>query len=279
MTDEPPARGSQRREAVAKQPKTSSGQSGGAEDFRARSLLRPAILLLLKEHESHGYELVSRLAELGFDVPDFGGLYRALRGMEDEGLITSSWGTPERGPARRVYALTPQGEVHLRQSAPGLVQQRRTIGGLLDRYRGLVHQERRSKRHRRRVLVVEDDDDMRHTLWVLLEQRQWVVEEAPDGETALARWEQNAPEIVVLDQRIPDMPGLEVARQMREAGYDGNILLYSAYLNPELEAEAEALGVQCLGKSDFDELFETLAAYEEDGRSRAGRRSFLNGRR
>ena len=251
---------------MAKQPRVSREGSGGAEEFRARSLLRPAILLLLKERDSHGYELVSRLSELGFDVPDFGGLYRALRAMEDEGLITSSWGTPERGPARRVYALTPQGEVHLRQSAPGLVQQRRTIGGLLDRYRTLVHQERRSRRRqRRRVLVVEDDDDMRHTLWVLLEQRKWVVEEAPDGETALAQWAKNPPEIVLVDQRMPDMPGLEVARRLRDEGYDGHILLYSAYLNPELEAEAAELDVQALGKAEFDELFEVLASFDEDG--------------
>ncbi|MGQ0520273.1 MAG: response regulator [Actinomycetota bacterium] len=242
--------------------KPKSTEGGGNDDLRARSLLRPAILLLLKEHESHGYELVSRLAELGFEVPDFGGLYRSLRSMEDEGLVSSHWGTPARGPARRVYGITPEGEQQLKESAPALVNQRRAIGGLLDRYRGLVHQERKSKRQRRRVLVVEDDDDMRHTLWVLLEQRGWVVEEAPDGESALDRWS-NAPDgIVLLDQRMPGMSGIEVARRMRKAGYDGPILLYSAYLQPELEAKAAALEVQTLSKSNFTELFEVLAQYE-----------------
>ncbi len=244
---------------------TPEGQ-GGSDDLRARNLLRPAILLLLKERESHGYELVSRLGELGFDVPDFGGLYRSLRAMEDEGLVSSSWGTPERGPARRIYAITRQGEEHLRESAPGLVHQRRAIGGLLDRYRGLVHQERRSKRPRRRVLVVEDDDDLRHMLWVLLEQRGWVVEEAPDGETALARWSSDPNRIVLLDQRMPGLSGLEVARQMRHDGYEGPILLYSAYLNPELEDMAAALHVQTLGKADFDELLSALEEFERDGR-------------
>ncbi len=255
-------------DTVTKQPKSGGERPGGAEDFRARSLLRPAILLLLKERESHGYELVSRLSELGFDVPDFGGLYRALRGMEDEGLITSSWGTPERGPARRVYALTSDGDASLRQSAPGLVHQRRTIGGLLERYRGLVHQERKSRRNRRRVLVVEDDDDMRHTLWVLLEQRKWLVDEAPDGETALALWAKNPPEIMVLDQRLPDMPGIEVARLVREQGYEGHILLYSAYLSRELEDEAAVLGIQSLNKADFDELFDAMAAFEQEDQPR-----------
>ena len=118
------------------------------------------------------------------------------------------------------------------------------------------------------MLVVEDDEDMRHTLWVLLEQRKWVVEEAPDGETALARWADNPPEIVILDQRMPDMPGLEVAQRFRDEGYTGHILLYSAYLNPELEAQAAELGVQALGKADFEQLFEALSLFEEENGGR-----------
>ena len=245
--------------------KRADGAPATTEDLRARNLVRPAVLLLLKERESHGYELVSRLAELGFDVPDFGGLYRSLRTMEDEGVVSSHWGTPARGPARRVYAITPEGERQLRESAPALVQQRRAIGGLLDRYRGLVHQERRSKRQRRRVLVVEDDDDMRHTLWVLLEQRGWTVDEAPDGDAALAKWSNTKDGIVLLDQRMPGMSGLDVATRMRADGFKGPIVLYSAYLQPELEARAATLDVRTLGKADFAELFEVLAEFEGDG--------------
>ncbi|MGI8684097.1 MAG: helix-turn-helix transcriptional regulator [Acidimicrobiales bacterium] len=253
-------------------PKSTDG--GGTDDLRSRSLLRPAILLLLKERESHGYELVSRLADLGFDVPDFGGLYRALRSMEDEGLVSSHWGTPARGPARRVYAITPGGETQLKDTAPALVNQRKAIGGLLDRYRGLVHQERKSnKRQRNRVLVVEDDDDMRHTLWVLLEQRGWLVEEAPDGETALDRWSNVPDGIVLLDQRMPGMSGIEVATSMRKSGYDGPILLYSAYIQPDLEAKAAALEVQTLSKANFTELFDALAQYEATWQKKGPKRS------
>ncbi len=110
--------------------------SGEADEVRSRSLLRPAILLLLRDQDSHGYELMGRLAELGVDVPPTtGGLYRSLRTMADEGLLTSYWSTPERGPARRVYAITEQGEQHLEQSMPALAALLRTVRGMLKRYR------------------------------------------------------------------------------------------------------------------------------------------------
>ena len=106
------------------------------EEIRYRSLLRPALLLLLREKEGHGYELMGRVGELGGEIPPTAGaLYRLLRTMEGEGLITSYWGTPERGPARRVYAITEVGEQYLDQSIPALAGVGRTVRGMLNRYR------------------------------------------------------------------------------------------------------------------------------------------------
>ena len=241
--------------------KPSPDGAGGGEDVRSRGLLRASILLLLKEKESHGYKLVSRLADLGFEVTDLGGLYRTLRGMEQEGIVASSWGTSERGPARRVYSITPGGEAQLHDSAAGLVSQRRAIGEVLDRYRDIVRRGRRRKNPGRRVLVVDDDDDVRHTLWVLLEQQGWEVEEACDGEAALAHWAEGSRDVVVVDFRMPGISGLDVARRIREDGYEGPIILYSAYLSPELEDEAALLGLQPLAKADYGELVDTMARF------------------
>ncbi len=106
-----------------------------AEEVRTRSLLRPAILLLLREKESHGYELMRRLAELGVQVPPTtGSLYRSLRRMAEEGLVTGYWSTPDRGPARRIYAISEAGEQHLERSMPALLSLLRTVRGMLNRY-------------------------------------------------------------------------------------------------------------------------------------------------
>lgn len=234
------------------------------DDQRARNLLRAAILALLKESPSHGYGLVKRLEELGFEIPDLGGLYRVLRVMDEEGLVRSDWATGGRGPARRVYVLAPAGERYFLDSAQALVNQRRTIGEVLDLYRGLVRGEVGGPDRSPRVLVVEDDDDLRNTLWVLLEQHGWVVDEVPDGEAALELVGRQLPDIAVLDQRLPGMSGLDLARQLREDDFEGPIVLYSAYLNPPLEDEAAILGLRTLAKTDVAELVELLDGYRSD---------------
>lgn len=116
----------------------SSAASTGTEreEVRSRTLLRPAVLLLLRDQESHGYELMGRLSDLGVDVPPTtGGLYRSLRTMAEEGLVTSYWSTPDRGPARRVYVITEKGELHLQRSMPALASLLRAVRGVLNRYR------------------------------------------------------------------------------------------------------------------------------------------------
>lgn len=107
------------------------------DEVPARILLRSAILLLLEEQESHGYELVGRLAELGCEVTSTtGSLYRCLRAMEEEGLVSSYWSIADGGgPARRVYAITKVGEEQLAQSIRSLLRLRRTLGEMLNRYR------------------------------------------------------------------------------------------------------------------------------------------------
>src|SRR4028118_363495 len=44
-----------------------------------KNFLRPCLLLLLREHPAHGYDLLERLRPLGFNRDDPGRLYRALR--------------------------------------------------------------------------------------------------------------------------------------------------------------------------------------------------------
>lgn len=94
---------------------------------RVRGLAQPWILLALAQGPAHGYEILSRLSAHELDP---GGLYRALRAMEEEGLIRSFWDTSGSGPARRVYTLTEVGWDHLQAWALHL----RRLKGELERF-------------------------------------------------------------------------------------------------------------------------------------------------
>jgi PadR family transcriptional regulator, regulatory protein PadR len=98
-----------------------------------RNFLRSCVLLLLREESAHGYELLQRLRPLGFVRDDPGGLYRALRALEDEGLVRSSWDESGTGPDRRVYRVTRAGAEELNRSAQSLANVRGAVDAFLDR--------------------------------------------------------------------------------------------------------------------------------------------------
>lgn len=99
-----------------------------------KNFLRACVLLLLREHPSHGYDMLERLAALGFERDDPGRLYRALRSLEDEGLVRSSWERSAAGPARRIYELTRRGMEELHAVAAGVAGTARVLDSFLTRY-------------------------------------------------------------------------------------------------------------------------------------------------
>jgi PadR family transcriptional regulator, regulatory protein PadR len=103
-----------------------------------RNYMRSCVLLLLREEPAHGYDLLQRLRPLGFARDDPGRLYRALRALEDEGLVRSSWERSEIGPDRRRYELTRAGLERLHAEAKALDELRDTLGAFASRYEEFV---------------------------------------------------------------------------------------------------------------------------------------------
>lgn len=99
-----------------------------------RAYLRPCLLLLLSESDSHGYDLLDQVRDLGLVGADAGGLYRTLRAMERDGLVSSWWEPSQSGPARRTYVLTPVGAQSLGQSMQALALTQRLVDDVLARY-------------------------------------------------------------------------------------------------------------------------------------------------
>lgn len=98
-----------------------------------KRFLQPCLLLLIAESPAHGYDLLERLTEFGFER-DPGGLYRALRAMESDGLVRSEWQLSSVGPGRRHYELTGRGREQLQSWAVDLVETRQVVETYLERF-------------------------------------------------------------------------------------------------------------------------------------------------
>lgn len=99
-----------------------------------RRFTAPAVLLLLHDESAHGYGLLARLPEVfpsATEVPDAGSVYRLLRVLEADGVLTSSWNAPGAGPGRRMYALTDVGRAQFEEWTVEVEREVASLGQLL----------------------------------------------------------------------------------------------------------------------------------------------------
>lgn len=81
-----------------------------------KGALRLALLRLLADRESYGYELVVRLHDLGLVDVGEGSVYPALTRLERDGLASTRLVPSTSGPARKYYRLTAAGSTQLQAS-------------------------------------------------------------------------------------------------------------------------------------------------------------------
>jgi DNA-binding NarL/FixJ family response regulator len=97
-----------------------------------------------------------------------------------------------------------------------------------------------------RILLVDDSQLMRRCLRTLLEQKdRWkVCGEASDGQEAIERAQQAAPDVIVLDFQMPKMNGLDAAREIRRRSPEIPILMVTLHMSPQLEDQAKKIGIR-----------------------------------
>lgn len=109
-----------------------------------------------------------------------------------------------------------------------------------------------------RVMVVDDTDHVRKMLRNMLDLDGFaVVAEAASGAEAIAEADRVAVDVAVIDYKMPDLDGLETAARIREDHPDLVMILYTAFVDPELERRAAEVGVSLvLGKIEGLESLE-----------------------
>jgi len=97
------------------------------------------------------------------------------------------------------------------------------------------------------VLVVDDEADIRGTITALLRYNGYEVYNVANGQDALQEVEHKVPDLVLLDQMLPDMTGIDVARRLRAEHPVLPIVFVSGHAEPEMLRDAVP-GVRLLRK-------------------------------
>ena len=126
---------------------------------------------------------------------------------------------------------------------------------------------------RPRVLLVDDEPDVRDWLRIALHQDGWNVNAARSAAEGIEMAGRLHPQVVLLDQALPDGPGLECGRWLRENHPEIRVVMFSAYLDIKTEEDAFALGISTISKVDHVALLTTMTALRMGMQRRSEQRS------
>ena len=119
-----------------------------------------------------------------------------------------------------------------------------------------------------RILVVEDKLENRQLLAKLLESVGFAVQQAENGQVAIAQWQQWQPHLIWMDMRMPVMDGYEATRQIKQRDRendDRDTVIIALTANAFEEDRAAVLEAGCddFVRKPFQEevIFELMAQY------------------
>jgi DNA-binding NtrC family response regulator len=93
-----------------------------------------------------------------------------------------------------------------------------------------------------RILVIDDDDDLRYSLKRVLSAKKYEVLEADSGEQGLEMAEQHSPHVILLDNRMSGISGMEALQHLRGINPNAMIIVMTAYGTTQTTIEAMKFG-------------------------------------
>ncbi len=107
---------------------------------------------------------------------------------------------------------------------------------------------------KKKILIVDDEKNIRLLLQEELTDEGYDVITAGSGEMALKMINDEKPDIVTLDIKMPGEDGLSILRKIRETEYDLPVIICSAYSVFKSDFSAVAADYYVVKSSSFDEL-------------------------
>lgn len=122
-----------------------------------------------------------------------------------------------------------------------------------------------------RLLIADDNPVVRTALHQLLERAgEWEVVDAENGQEAIAKAQELAPHLIILDLVMPVMDGLAAAREISKLMPQTPLLMHTLHWSPQVEIEAQKVGVRkVVPKADSRGLISAIRHYLDlDGEPR-----------
>lgn len=118
-----------------------------------------------------------------------------------------------------------------------------------------------------RVLLIEDADDIVRLISSVLEDAEYSLVVATDGEAGLAAARVETPDVILLDMSLPKLSGWDLVPQLRAEGITTPVIALTAHAMRQDRERALALGCTDYISKPFeiDNLLETLDRYMPDG--------------
>ena len=119
-----------------------------------------------------------------------------------------------------------------------------------------------------KILLVDDDDQLRSSFYNLLSMEGYSVRAAASGEAALGMADEELPDVVIMDVRMPGIDGLATLRLLREREPRLPVIIMTAYSTTEAAIEATKLGAfdYILKPFEIPDVLELLGKALEAGR-------------
>ncbi|MBN1794502.1 MAG: response regulator [Candidatus Omnitrophica bacterium] len=120
-----------------------------------------------------------------------------------------------------------------------------------------------------KLLIVEDESAMRQLLaQVLTEEGRYEIVEADCGARGLEIIKTQAPRIVILDIKMPDMSGMDVLKKIRQLDETIRVIIITILTDMSFEVGAERLGAYDFFRKPFDiQAFKNAVAEAADSLS------------
>ena len=105
-----------------------------------------------------------------------------------------------------------------------------------------------------RILAVDNEPSVTFSLRYIFNAPRYQLTPVENGDAALARLDSGSEhyDIIIVDQKMPHMSGVELVEELRKRGVDSKIVVLSAHISEEVREEYERMDVHVMFPKPFD---------------------------